>query len=180
MHRPLRLAFTCLLVAACNGPDRSFSRDAGRATPDVTGDAGTQPCEPGRVYCEGVNVSYRCTSDGIVTARTVCTGAESTCAPGLGCRVCVPDTARCDPAMPDRTQRCRADGSGWDAGPVCSGSGAYCAAGVCQDRCSASALGRSYLGCDYWPVTLPNSGLDPNFYFAVVLSNPQTLSLIHI
>lgn len=140
---------------------------------DASGDVSVEMCEPGRVYCEGVSASYRCTSDGIVTARTLCTGAEATCAPGLGCRACVPDTSRCDPSMPNRTQRCRADGSGWDDGPECTGAGAYCAAGACLDRCTAATEGRSYLGCDYWPVTLPNSGLDPNFFFAVVLSNPQ-------
>lgn len=172
-HRALILT---ALLAACSNPERNFTRDSGRNNPmmDASGDGPAETCEPGRIYCEGVSASYRCTSDGIVTARTMCTGAESTCAPGLGCRVCVPDAVRCDPSMPDRTQRCRGDGTGWDNGPVCAGSGAYCAAGVCLDRCSAATQGRSYLGCDYWPVTLPNSGLDPNFYFAVVLSNPQS------
>jgi hypothetical protein len=103
MHRSLRLLSLALALGACASPDRAFNRDAGRTIPSDAAD-GAVSCEPGRIYCEGVSTSYRCTADGIVTARTTCMGAEGTCAPGLGCRVCVPDAVRCDPSMPQRTQ----------------------------------------------------------------------------
>jgi hypothetical protein len=43
-----------------------------------------------------------------------------------------------------------------------------------MDRCSDSALGRSYLGCDYWGATTANGQLDARFEYAIVVSNPQT------
>ena len=144
----------------------------------VAMDGGTTPtCRPGTFYCEG-STRYQCTAQGEIVNRVGCSGDAPMCIQGVGCRACVPNTNRCDPSMPNRTQSCRGDGSGWETGSVCSpDNGAMCVSGVCVDRCSESATGRSYLGCDYWPTQTANSQLDPNFEYAIVLSNPQTYAV---
>jgi len=168
--------FLVLAVAtSCGEPVRTrFANDTG---PVVRIDGGPDGgmCVPGRFYCEGSNVAFTCDEQGQVASRVTCMGAMQTCVEGLGCRVCTPNAARCSPDNPQQTQRCRMDGSGWDDSALCNAEdGSSCVAGNCTDRCSASALGRSYLGCSYWPTVTPNSGLDPMFRFAIVLANPQS------
>lgn len=85
---------------------------------------------------------------------------------------CPVGARRCDPAAPDSRQECAADGSGWRTVEACDpAAGNHCVAGACRNPCEA--LGASYLGCDYWPVTLANGTLARRFAYAVVVSNPQ-------
>lgn len=178
------LPFLLAALAGCAEPDRSsgFTRDAGPAS-EVMSRVDAQPedvrpnCVEGQVYCQG-DSRYTCDGEGNVVERVACAGATPICVQGRGCLGCMPGHARCDPAMPQRTQTCPADGSAYTDGAVCNAAeGQTCNAGACVDRCSDSALGNSYLGCDYWPTVTPNAGLNPMFQYAVVLTNPQTYAV---
>lgn len=183
MRRTSSFALTLALAASCNNEPSRFTpapMDAGRDGPvlpavDVTFvTEDRQPCRAGIVYCRG-DTSYRCDENGDVIDEQACMAPTSVCVQGRGCLACPPGTSRCDPSMPQRVQSCRSDGSGYDNGPLCdTANGDTCNAGSCVGRCSESALGNSYVGCDYWPTVTPNAGLNPSFQFAVVLANPQT------
>ncbi len=152
--------------------DAGAGRDSGSRI-----DGGSGRCEPGTVYCSG-NESYRCNEAGEITQRVRCEGATSACVAGMGCRVCTPNAGRCNPERAQQIQTCRADGAAWVDGATCDEDrGQTCSGGACADRCSGSATGRSYLGCDYWPTVTANSQLDAQFQFGVVLSNPQTYTV---
>ncbi|MBL8603167.1 MAG: hypothetical protein JNK72_14685 [Myxococcales bacterium] len=187
MRRALLLGLlgSSLGISACSEPQRFVSRDAGAASDGGQGlDAGVAPpvdtgplCQRGVIYCAG-NERYSCDALGNEIERTRCTAPASTCVAGRGCLVCEPNTSRCNPDDPLQIQTCNAEGTGFTSGARCNAAdGETCSSGVCRGRCSESALGASYLGCDYWPVTLPNSGLDPLFHYALVLSNPQTYAV---
>lgn len=80
--------------------------------------------------------------------------------------------------MESVTQTCAADGSRWMPGAACSGAeGLTCVGGRCVSRCDQAALGRSYLGCEYWSTVTANSQLAGTFQFAVVLSNPNAYAV---
>lgn len=175
MKRATLLAWATL--AACSAePERWIPvRDSG--TNSRVDSGGPTRCDPAQIYCNG-NETYTCAEDGTVLTRQACTGATPVCAPGVGCRVCVPGASRCDPSNPSRAQTCAPDGRSFSDGVTCDeADGEQCVSGACVSRCSDSALGRSYLGCDYWPTVTANGALDPNFTFAVVLSNPQTYAV---
>jgi len=173
-HRHTSLAFPLLLLACTVNRQQILQPEDGG--PDVAGAMDGPPvgCVPGRIYCAGA-MSYRCDEAGQVVDETPCTGVTNTCIEGMGCRGCTAGMTRCDPSNPQRSQTCRADGSGFTDGPLCeANNGETCVAGRCASRCDESATGRSYLGCEYWPTVLANSQLNPRFEYAVVLSNPQT------
>jgi hypothetical protein len=178
MHLRRSVAFFALALGACTEPNRTrFTEDTG---PVIRIDGGPDGgmCIPGRFYCEGSNVAFTCDDRGGIASRTTCPAMAPSCVPDLGCRLCAPNAARCSPNNPLQTQRCRADGLAWEDSALCAmEDGSSCVAGNCSDRCSDSALGRSYLGCSYWPTITPNSGLNPMFRFAIVLANPQTYAV---
>ncbi len=168
------LAALLLGCAAEQPAGFTVARDAG--TRD-TGSSGS--CEAGRVYCAG-NQTYTCDANHQAINMQACAAPAATCVPDRGCLVCAPQTSRCNPTNPQQIQTCHADGSGWTNGATCdAANGASCVGGACVDRCSQSATGRSYLGCDYWPTVTANTALDPHFSFAVVVSNPQTYA-VHV
>ncbi len=181
MHVRLSSWAGLILLASCSTrPPEEVpieKPDSGTINGDVPINPMDRPvtvCLPGRTYCSG-SMSYQCNAEGQVINETQCTGAMSTCVENVGCRACVPNMTRCDPMNPQRLQTCRADGSGFDSGATCNANnGETCNAGRCVSRCDESAVGRSYLGCDYWPTVTSNSQLDTQFQFAVVLSNPQS------
>jgi len=86
--------------------------------------------------------------------------------------VCRVGARRCDPSAPDSRQECAADGSGWRTVEACNvTAGDHCVSGSCRNPCTG--LGASYLGCEYWPVTLANGTLARRFEYAVVVANTQ-------
>jgi hypothetical protein len=100
------------------------------------------------------------------------------CAPGSTCGVCQAGARRCDPAAPNVPQTCGTDGTGWTAGAACAtDQGLACVDGACVDPCRAASERRSYVGCEYWPVTLRNSRSDAAgmFPFAVAIANPNAV-----
>lgn len=107
-----------------------------------------------------------------------CTGATPVCVPGVGCRACMPSSHRCDPSNGNTPQTCSADGNSWSSGTPCAGGTVQCVGGECLDPCGAAAAQRSYIGCEYWPVTLQNlcvGELGGSYPFAIALANPQTV-----
>ncbi|MEI8254506.1 MAG: IgGFc-binding protein, partial [Deltaproteobacteria bacterium] len=113
--------------------------------------------------------------------QPVCTGATPVCVPGVGCRTCLAGTRRCDPTSGNTPQTCSPDGAQWSRETPCpAGSTQQCIGGQCLDPCGAAAAQRSYIGCEYWPVTLQNlcmGEVGGTFPFAIVLANPQTTAV---
>jgi len=94
------------------------------------------------------------------------------CLPDVGCVECVPNSFQC---MGDQVQQCNAMGSGWDVIDTCDGlQGLACDAnqGACAGACAG--LGLSYIGCDYYPVSLQqHDGYNtaPTTEYAVAVAN---------
>jgi hypothetical protein len=177
LARPLRLGtrLTLSLLGACSGdggdlrppPDDGSGDAASAGNPGP--DAAALACASGSITCDGTT-ALACTPSGL--SRRACREGQ-VCAEGLGCVACKPYVSWCDGDLP---RRCAADGMQWVAGTRCTG-GLSCdgQTGECVDLCARAASGKSYVGCEYWPVTLGNS-VSKEFDFAVVVSNPQSVA----
>jgi hypothetical protein len=160
LARPLGLA---VLLTACG---------EGRPPPAPYGvDGGPPPaCEdaPSSIVCIA-DVAVTCDGEGNETTRQDCSATGETCARGVGCRTCVPNTVSCEG---ETVRVCTTDGTGFTLGETCDASaGLHCSPGGCRDLCADAAASRSYIGCEYWPVTTRNSQLAPEFVPAVVVAN---------
>lgn len=156
------------LIAACDV--RQARPDGGRA------DGGSpMMCSPGLpAYCIG-NTEVLCNADGSEGARRDCALGGGVCAPGLGCRACLPGRRTC---MGNNAVMCNADGSASTLLETCdAAAGETCNPlnGMCSSPCAAAEASNSYIGCEYWPTPTSNNGLSrTDFAFAVVVSNPNT------
>jgi hypothetical protein len=161
----------CLHLFALSACDvRAPRPDGGRPV-----DAGPSTCAPGvAAYCLG-NTEVACNPDGSEGARRDCALGGGVCAPGLGCRACLPGRRTC---MGNDAVMCNEDGSGSALIQSCDpAAGETCNPlnGTCSSPCAAAEASNSYIGCEYWPVPTTNSALSrTDFAFAVVVSNPQT------
>jgi hypothetical protein len=74
------------------------------------------------------------------------------------------------------------DGSAWVAGASCDATtNTFCDAGECRDTCADAAAEHSYLGCDYFAVTLANpelEGMGGHFPFAIALGNSHPYDVV--
>ncbi len=181
--RPLALA--CVLTTALGCSTQPTPRivdgdpDGGTGTPtfdgSTTADAAPSRCTPGAILCSG-NQRYECNDRGEAINQMDCPSGQL-CVNGMGCRTCTPNASRCGitDATAQRMETCNAAGTAWIEGATCdTAQGLTCSGGRCVSRCDEGALGRSYLGCDYWATVTPNSQLGTAFDYAVVLSNPQS------
>jgi hypothetical protein len=92
------------------------------------------------------------------------------CAPGFGCRACIPGTGSCNG---DTASLCRSDGSGYDTSTCDPLQGLACNAGTCTGACAN--VGQSYIGCEYYAVTMANRLLaQATFFFSISISNTGT------
>ncbi len=85
------------------------------------------------------------------------------------CEQCIPGTGSC---TGDVGHACEDDGLGF-AEEVCDPlQGTTCnpSTGRCDGACGLSALGQSYIGCDYFPTVTANVVAEP-FHFGVAVSN---------
>ncbi len=100
-----------------------------------------------------------------------CPSGCSSCDPMTGaCKDCTPNMQVC---QGDSVVNCAANGTYADIVKQCdTGNGEKCAGGQCLSQCEVAASTRSYIGCDYWPVTTLTSQLNPYFDFAVAVANP--------
>jgi hypothetical protein len=84
---------------------------------------------------------------------------------------CAPEQFQCDG---ETVRLCNAEGTELTVGPTCDPTiGQHCSRESCQDLCARAVETHSYIGCEYFPTVLPNSALNPEFTFAVVIANPQ-------
>ena len=141
-----------------SGGDSSVSVDGG--------------CSPPGITCTGA-VANTC-ANGVLTT-TNCALQGKICADGFGCVTCAPGTGSCNGST---GTLCKSDGSGFvqnDCDPL---MGLSCNAGVCTGACAN--VGQSYIGCDYYAVTMSNPALNQAVFTASVsISNtgPSTASV---
>lgn len=174
-----------VLLAACRPPTGSGApHDGGDGHDADAADSTPASCEAGAIRCIA-NVPQRCNDEGTAwVEQGACEGATPVCAEGTGCAPCVAGQRACDGNLP---LQCAEGGSGFvAAGDPCDlDAGETCQHGVCVDACSASAIGNSYVGCEYVAVDLPNchqsGALSPrDAQFAVVVSNGDPSLTAHL
>ncbi|MCB9538861.1 MAG: IgGFc-binding protein [Myxococcales bacterium] len=163
-------------------PDTGAPSDGGPGpTPDGGPGVDAAPmgeCAPGMVRCveEGQQFRQVCRDDRRWAVERC--SADELCAEGL----CVGDPGDCAPGertclSPDVPGVCGADG--WQRQTPCT-EGEICQEGVCRGlACAEAAANRSYLGCDYIAVDLPNAAFTPGDEstptapIGVVVANPD-------
>ena len=134
---------------------------AGGGPPEL--DAGPRPsCSEGEYRClaEGDSSIERCREDG--------SWALDICPDGGPCYAgqCLPNPAACragERICLDRDRPADCDpGQAWVPAEPCA-EGEICVAGVCDaPACAQASLNRSYLGCEYFAVELPNLAFVPS------------------
>ncbi len=146
------------------GPDSSQGQDAGQGP-----DGG---CKPDGITCNG-DVANTCKNGNLTSVDCALSG--KICADGYGCVVCDPGSGTCNGSA---GTVCNSDGTGYvtnDCDPL---MGLSCQSGVCVGACAT--VGHSYIGCDYYAVTMINNWLDQTtFTFSVSIANtsPNTASV---
>ena len=122
-------------------------------------------CTAGEMHCNGTTLQV-CGSDGTFMDQQVCANA---CSDTLGCVVCVPGTGTCNG---DVSHACNDTGTGYTdttCDPV-EGSSCDPNSGLCTGPCAPQAIGKSYIGCEYYP-TVTGNEVGSGFPFAVAVSN---------
>ncbi len=134
----------------------------GQSGNDAAQETGTG-CAPDEILCNG-NTAEICKNGQLSTQ--VCTNGN-VCADGYGCVVCDPGSGSCNGNV---ATLCNSLGSGTTT-TTCDGQlGLSCQAGVCVGDCSN--IGESYIGCEYYAVTMTNPALaQSTFPFAIAVSN---------
>jgi hypothetical protein len=126
------------------------------------------PCSPNGVTCSG-SVEEICNNGSLTTTDCSKLNPPQQCANGYGCVVCVPGTGSCSG---NTGTECNATGTGTVTNNCDPQLGETCnaATGACEGDCAN--VGQSYIGCEYYAVTMLNHLLDQTtFYFSVSLSN---------
>lgn len=125
--------------------------------------APVEPCAAGETRCRD-GVFEGCGPAGFTALET----CEAACDDRRGCVVCTIDEVGC---VGDVARRCRADGRGWEEERCDPETGTTCDPDFgCVGPCALGSLGRSYIGCEYYPVVLGNP-VPEEFSFAVVVAN---------
>jgi hypothetical protein len=171
--------------AGAGGSTGTGGAGAGGSTGTGTGGAGTggstgtgggsttttstvPPCADGTIQCDG-GTKKVCDGDGGFKETVDC--APGVCMPAVGCAVCAPGKTKCAGNV---ASYCRDDGSGWVTETCDALQGTACNAGTgtCSGACGVAQLGKSYIGCDYFPTVTNNSLLaNGSASFAVAVSN---------
>ncbi len=160
------------------GSDGGDAARDGSTAPIVDPKVG-DPCLEGQLQCDGLG-RLDCV-DGKFALTETCTEG---CAAGIGCAMCSPTDASCEG---DVSTYCAGDGSEFRQERCDAEKGLTCdpVSGRCEGLCSLSALGRSYVGCEYFAIQSTNTSGDifknPDntskglrydaFSFAIVLAN---------
>lgn len=184
--------WTILPDGAIIGPDGEVITDAGMnpgldvnlpdgfTSPDGNSEGGMSMadggCSPPGITCSGQNPVFAntCDMNGNLTSVN-CTAQGKLCAAGYGCVVCQPGAGSCNG---NTATRCLPDGTGWTMDYCDPLMGLTCNQGVCTGVCAN--IGQSYIGCEYYAVTMSNPWLDQTtFPFAISVSNTsqQTASV---
>ncbi|HEY6459633.1 MAG TPA: IgGFc-binding protein, partial [Polyangiaceae bacterium] len=149
-------------------PDSFFGPDgSGSGSGSSGGDSGPQ-CSPQGVTCQGT-VANSCLGGVLTTQDCSTLTPPESCANGYGCVVCQPGTGSCNGST---GTACNSQGTGTTTNVCDPLQGETCDAttGQCDGDCGN--LGASYIGCEYYAVTMLNHLIDQGtFYFSVSLSN---------
>ncbi len=161
---------TTAVITASSSSTGSTTSMTGSTT-DMSSSSSTtgMNCPEDTLICEN-NTAKVCDGMGGFKSETMC---PDMCVEPIGCVLCEPGTKQCNGKIP---QTCSDDGMMWVDGNACDDlQGVSCDpnAGECVGACSELMLGTSYIGCDYYPVTLANlHETQPwNFFYAVVVAN---------
>ncbi len=158
-----------LVLVSCSAGGHAAD-DYGRNT----GDAGAEdaaPADASNFVC--ADEDTRCTGSAFErcsgNAFHVVEACTQACDPNRGCVVCVPETGTCDG---DISHRCNADGTGYEDVLCDSVQGMTCDpnSGRCVGACSPDELGKSYIGCEYFP-TVTAQAVDIKYSFGVAIAN---------
>ncbi|HTJ41446.1 MAG TPA: IgGFc-binding protein [Kofleriaceae bacterium] len=122
-------------------------------------------CTAGQMHCEGM-VLQTCV-DGQFKDDQTCAYA---CVESLGCQVCAPNVGECQGSV---AHTCNASGTGYTDTNCDPLLGETCDGGLCTGPCAPQQIGKSYIGCEYYP-TITGNEVDDNFAFAVAVSNTST------
>jgi hypothetical protein len=160
-----------------SGVERDADSEGGRedspSPRDVTPADTRTGCVPGSYSCATADRARLCLEDGGFSEQRCPAG--QVCVEGRGCAACEPGARRCS-ADGARVEECGMDGMTWSAMATCDrAAGQVCEGYRCVNLCQRAESQRSYLGCEYWPTSLPNPLL-PNqtsFAFAVTIANPN-------
>ena len=133
-----------------------------------------QRCSPGAARC-GDSGREVCREDGQGWERFPCR-SNQTCQDGG----CVREPGRCDPGETtcidsETVGRCDESGEDWTAEERCP-EDSLCQQGRCISPCDRARDNRSYQGCAFYAVDLPQvsgDGDQDQHPFAVVIANPQ-------
>jgi hypothetical protein len=133
-----------------------------------SGGDGALPCSPNGVTC-AASVAQICNNGTLTTTDCSKLNPAEQCANGYGCVVCVPGTGSCNGNV---GTSCNSTGTGTvtnNCDPV-QGESCQAATGQCSGDCAS--VGASYIGCEYYAVTMANSLLDQaTFVFSVSIAN---------
>ena len=144
----------------------------GAASTTGTGGTGGAPCVEGTLECDGA-VQKVCDINGVFIT-TDCGATGQVCVPALGCLACVPGSGSCNGNL---GTYCLGDGTGFatEACDPVQGTSCNGQTGHCDGSCSATSLGKSYIGCEYYPTVTANL-VGTQFNFAVAVSNTTASS----
>lgn len=135
------------------------------------GTAGVGVCQTGLSTCLD-GVSFGPCEGQMIPSYELCNQLDDDCDGQIEpqpCEQCQPNTGTC---IGNVAHGCKDDGLGY-VDEVCDPlQGTTCnpGTGKCDGVCGLSALGQSYIGCDYWPTVTANL-VATTFNFAVAVSN---------
>lgn len=156
---------------ANTGGSTSTTTGSGGATTGTGGTSGTggSVCPAGTITCDE-NLKKTCDGNGGFTTED-CMATGQVCVPAIGCLNCAPGTGTCDG---DVGTFCLPDGSGYGKETCDPVQGSTCnpLTGACDGACSPKAIGKSYIGCEYYPTVTANL-VGTQFHFAVAVSNTK-------
>ena len=138
-----------------------------------SGGDGSMGCSPNGVTCSG-SVEQICNNGTLTTTDCSKLNPAEQCANGYGCVVCLPGTGSCNGNV---GTSCNAQGTGTVTNNCDPQLGETCNAanGQCEGDCAS--VGASYIGCEYYAITMSNEELDQSvFFYSVSISNTSTKS----
>ncbi len=132
-----------------------------------SGDASADACAPNDIVCDGT-VAWRCDAQSNQVDPIDCANDGRVCVDGLGCTTCVPGATSCANAV---GTYCTEDGSQQVSFACDPMQGLDCKPEGCLGACTPQKLGRSHMGCDFWPTVTANSAWSKWFPFGVLVVN---------
>lgn len=173
-----------LLLLQCSSSDDSGLGSSGAGGSSLggsggsggsSGDASADACAPNEIVCDGT-VAWRCDGQNQRVDPVDCANDGRVCVDGLGCTTCVPGATACANAI---GTYCTDDGSQQVSFACDPKQGLDCKPEGCLGACTPQKLGRSHIGCDFWPTVTANSAWSKWFPFGVLVVNttdqPATL-----